>query len=434
MSYQMKKQIIVIIILFGMCGTGFSQQSNGQQALNLTLKEAQDYAVQHNINILNAGLSVSEAQKRTWEVISAGLPQVNATVSYQNMMGFKMSFAGMNIAMVPTSNFQATVSQLLLSASYWVGIKMSKIGEEMSETARQQAEHDVRQQTQSAYYTVLVVQENLKILEQNLKNIETIAKSAEDLVRVGVAEQTDADQLKVQTLTMTNAIKSLERNIELAYNLLRFQLGAEADTEIVLTQTLEELMMTKDANEMLAKEFDLNENYTVQLLDGQIELANMQVNLEKAASLPTVAAFYSYTYKIAKSTFDMSPNNVIGLQANIPIFASGQRHVRTQQAKINLEKFQNNRELISESLLMQEKQLRFNLNSAIESLELQKEAMEVSQRVFESVTRKFQQGTASSLDVTTASTSLLQSQGTYINSMMEVLSAQTELEKLLNNF
>jgi len=78
--------------------------------------------------------------------------------------------------------------------------------------------------------------------------------------------------------------------------------------------------------------------------------------------------------------------------------------------------------------------LRFNLKSAVESLELQKEAMVVSQSVFESVTRKFQHGTASSLDVTTANTSLLQAQGNYINAMMDVLSAQTELEKLLNNF
>ena len=427
------KHIILSIILFGMCEAIFSQETS-ENSLRLTLKEAQDYAVQNNRTVWNAGLSVSEAQKRTWEVISAGLPQVNATVNYQNMMGFKMSFAGINIPMVPTSNFQATVSQLLLSASYWVGIKMSKIGEEMTETLRLQAELDVKQQTQSAYYTALIVQENRTILDQNLKNIETLAKSVEDMVRIGVAEQTDADQIKVQVAAVMNGIKTIERHIELAYNLLRFQLGVDTNTEIVLTQTLEELMEAKEAHEMLSKDFDLNANYSVQLMDGQIDLANMQVSLEKATTLPTVAAFYSYTYKIAKSTFDMSPNNVIGLQANIPIFASGQRHVRTQQARIKLETANNNRELLTEGLLMQEKQLRFNLKNAVESLELQKEAMTVSQRVFESVTRKFQQGTASSLDVTTANTSLLQAQGNYINAMMEVFSAKTELEKLLNDF
>ena len=425
------KHFILSIMLFGICGTVYPQETN-EKVLRLTLKEAQDYAVQHNKTVWNAGLSVSEAQKKTWETISAGLPQVSATVSYQNMMGFSMSFAGMNISMPPTSNFQATVSQLLFNGSYWVGIKMSKMGEEMTETARLQAELDVKQQTQSAYQTILIIEENMKLLEQNLENIQTLAKKTEDMVRIGVAEQTDADRMKLQVTTMMNAIKSVERNTELAYNLLRFQLGVDADTEIVTTQTLDDLMAAKDAQETLASDFDPNTNFTVQLMDRQIDLADLNISLAKSASLPTVAAFYSYTYKIAKSTFDMSPNNVIGLQASIPIFASGQRHVKTQQAKIQLEKAQNNRELVTDQLLMQEKQLRFNLKNAIETLDLQKEAIEVSQRVYESVSRKFQQGTASSLDVTTASTNLLQAQTNYTNSMMEVFSAQTALDKLLN--
>jgi outer membrane protein TolC len=414
-------------MLLGVYGTVFSQE-----VLRLTLKEAQDYALQHNRIVWNAGLSVSEAQKKTWEVISAGLPQVSASVTYQNMMGFKMSFAGMTLALPPTSNFQATVSQLLFSASYWVGIKMSKIGEEMTETARLQTELDVKQQTQSAYHAVLITEENKKILEQNLKNIQALAKSAEDMVRVGVAEQTDADRMKLQVVTLTNAITMIERHIEMAYNLLRFHLGVSADTKIELTETLFDDCIPCRNYELQSKKFDVNTNYNMQLIDGQIDLANMRISLEKGASLPTVAAFYNYTYKIAKSTFDMSPNNVIGLQANIPIFASGQRHSRTQQAKINLEKAQNSKSLLADQLFMQEKQLRFNLENAIESLELQKEAVNVSQRVFESVSRKFQQGTASSLDVTIASSELLQAQTSYINVMMQVLAAQTELEKLLN--
>ena len=427
------KYVILSIILFGMCKAVFPQEA-GETTLRLTLKEAQDYALQNNKTVWNAGLSVSEAQKRTWEVISAGLPQVNASVDYQNMMGFKMNFAGYNIALYPTSNFQATVTQLLFNGSYWVGIRMSKIGEQMTETARLQAELDVKHQTQSAYHAILIAEENKKILEQNLKNVQTLAKNSEDMVRIGVAEQTDADRLKIQVVTMTNGITMVERHIMLAYTLLRFQLGVDADFKVELTQTLDDLMAEKSEYLPLYRTFDLNANYNVQLLDGQIDLADKQISLEKAAALPTVAAFYNYTYKIRKSTFDMSPNNVIGLQASIPIFASGQRHVRTQQAKINLEKAQNNRDLVADQLLMQYKQLRFNLENAIESFELQKVAIDVSQRVFESVSRKYQQGMASSLDVTIASSELLQAQTNYINAMMQVFTARTELEKLLNDF
>ena len=433
---QMKiqlKQLILGVMLSGVCGTVFSQ-TNSEKVLRLSLKEAQDYAVLHNRTVWNAGLSASEAQKRTWEVISAGLPQVHASVDYQNMLGFKMNFAGMNIPLEPQSNVQTTVTQLLFSASYWVGIQMSKIGEQMSETARLQAELDVKHQTQSAYHAILIAQEHKKILEQNLENMRALAQTTENMVRIGVVEQTDADRLKVQVSTMMLGMKTVERNIELAHNLLRFHLGVEAGTEIVPTQTADELMITKDVGEMLFMNFDPNANYHVQLLNGQVDLAVKQVTLERAAALPAVAAFYNYTHKITTRTFDMAPGNVIGLQVNVPIFASGQRHVRTQQAKIGLEKAKNNRDLLTDQLLMQEKQLRFNLKNAMESLELQKETIGVSQRVFESVSQKYQHGTASSIDVTIASTELLQAQTNYVHAMMQLFLAQSEWEKLLNNF
>jgi outer membrane protein TolC len=403
-----------------------------QESLQLTLKEAQEHAIVNNKNIQNAGLAVSQAQKKVWETISAGLPQVNATLDYQNMMGFKMSLMNFDIALEPTSTFQAQVTQLLFSGSYWVGIKMAKLGEEVSKTLQQQSELDIKQQTRSAYLGVLVAQENKAILEKSLADIETLAKNTADMVKVGVAEQTDADQLTVQVASVMNNIKMVERATELAYNLLRFHLGVDMNTEIILKESLNDLMSETAAQGTLATSFDLESNYNIQLLNKQMELANKQIKLEQAAILPTIAAVYNYTYKLKASNFDMTPPNVLILQAKIPIFASGQRHSKIQQAKIGLETAQNNKDLASEQLLLQEKQLRFNLKNAIETLTLQKEALGVSQRVLESITRKYRQGVASSLDVTTANTSLLQAQGNYISAMNSVITAQTDLEKLLN--
>lgn len=421
------KQLIFSIMLLSVCGIVIPQET-----LRLTLKEAQDYALQNNKTIQNSGLAVSEAQKKVWEVISAGLPQVNATLDYTNMLGFKMELFGMEIPLHPTSNLQATVTQLLFNGSYWVGIKMARIGEQVAEISRQQSELDMVQQTQSAYLSVLIVEENKKILEKNLINIEAIAKSAGDMVRAGVAEQTDADRIKIQVGAVMNGIKSVERAGEMATNLLRFHLGVSMDTEIILTETLEDIMNRKSTQEVLETTFDIDSNLTMQLMDKQIEISNKQIHLEQASILPTVALFYNYTHKIATSSFDMQPKSVLGMQASIPIFASGQRYVKIQQAKIKLESAQNSRELVSEQILMQEKMLRFNLKNAVETLEYQKETLEISQRVFESITRKYNQGVSSSLDVITANTDLLSAQSNYISAMMQVLTAQTELEKLLN--
>ncbi|MDR1667746.1 MAG: TolC family protein [Bacteroidales bacterium] len=433
------KQIISCAVAAGLGFTAYAQEPQvqpQQQApatvLQLTLKEAQEHALLHNKNIRNAGLAVSEAQRKVWESISAGLPQAKATLDYQNMMGFKMSLFGQSIPLEPTSTLQVQVTQLLFNGSYWIGVKMARIGKAISETMQLQSELDIKQQTRSAYLSILVALENKAILEKSLAEMETLAKSTADMVKIGVAEQTDADQLTVQVAAVMNSIKTVERGVELAYNLLRFHLGVDMSTSLVLKENLDGLMNENAAQGILETAFDPENNYSLQLLDKQTELAQKQVQLEQAATLPTIGVFYNYTYKLKASTFDMSPNNVIGLQASIPIFASGQRHSKIQQAKIKMETAQNSKELATEQLLLQEKQLRFNLNNAMETLHLQKETLAVSQRVLESITRKYRQGVSSSLDVTTANTSLLQAQGNYISAVNNVITAQTELEKLLN--
>ena len=431
MKIGLKGLLCCVITSFAI--TTYSQTSqNNPGVMQLSLKEAQDYALMHNKTVQNSGLAVSEAQKKVWETISAGLPQVNATLDYSNMLGFKMSLFGQSIALEPTSSLQASVTQLLFSGSYWIGVKMTRLAKDMTETMKLQSELDIKQQTQTAYLSILVAEKNKEILEKNLENIKKLAQATEDMVRTGVAEQTDADQIKVQVGAVMNGIKSVERAVELSYNLIRFHLGVEMDTKIVLKETLEDLMNGKSAQETLTTGFDINSNFNIQLMDKQIELANKQIQMEQASYLPTIAMFYNYTYKLKASTFDMTPQNVIGMQASMPIFNSGQRRAKYQQAKIKYETANNNRDLVSEQLLMQEKQLRYNLNNAIESLELQEETYNVSQRVFDSIMRKYRQGVASSLDVTTANTSLLQAQSNYISAMMNVISAQTELEKLLN--
>jgi len=43
----------------------------------------------------------------------------------------------------------------------------------------------------------------------------------------GMAEQTDVDQIRITVNQLENSRKALERNLELNYNLLRFQLGVD---------------------------------------------------------------------------------------------------------------------------------------------------------------------------------------------------------------
>jgi outer membrane protein TolC len=89
-------------------------------------------------------------------------------------------------------------------------------------------------------------------------------------------------------------------------------------------------------------------------------------------------------------------------------------------------------EMLEDQLKVQDRQLRYNLRSHFENYETQQKNIEVSQRVFDNITNKYEQGYASSMDVTNSSINLITAQSNYIQAMLELVNAQIELENLLN--
>ena len=247
-------------------------------------------------------------------------------------------------------------------------------------------------------------------------------------------EKVELDQLSVQVNSLDNAVKSAERQYEMAKNLLRVQLGVTAETELELTQPLSDFLET---NWVAETSFELSENADYQLVEVQEQITEKQIDLQRASYLPTVSGYYNFTEKLLKPAFDMSPRHMVGLQMNIPVFSSGERRAKVKQAKIDLEMARNSKALLEDQLAIQFKQLRFNLNNALESYETQQKNIEISREVYENLKRKYEQGVISGLELTTADNNYLQAESDYLASVLEVLQAQNALDTLtgqvLNN-
>jgi outer membrane protein TolC len=76
-----RKTIFALIFLMVI----WNLPSKGQEIageLKLTLKEAQDYALENNRTVLSARADVKASRMALWETISAGLPQIEASGSF----------------------------------------------------------------------------------------------------------------------------------------------------------------------------------------------------------------------------------------------------------------------------------------------------------------------------------------------------------------
>ena len=116
----------------------------------------------------------------------------------------------------------------------------------------------------------------------------------------------------------------------------------------------------------------------------------------------------------------------------MPLWSSGKRAAAVVEKKIALEEAKNTLSETTDNLEIQYRQLCFDLTNAYETYLNEKDNIEVAQRVFNSSTEKFKWGAASNLELTNASNDLINAQSTYVQAMLELINAQSELEEFLN--
>jgi outer membrane protein len=412
---------------------------NGQEKLSLSLEEARKHAIEYNKTVKNADLAIDESRKKINEVLSAGLPQADVAIDYSNFLGAEMEFSfqeglpPQKIPFNPTSNLNLTVSQLIFNGGYIVGLQSARLYKELTETSYLKTEQDIREQVTKSYYNALVSEMTIGILLKNLDNTKEIFEKTKTMVSVGMAEKLDVDQFEVQLASLENALKSAGRQKELSYNLLRFQLGIAVDTPIELTDSLNGLLQEFRFGLLTENDFSLQDNIDYRLMLTQEKLSEKQVSLNKMNYLPTLTGFYRYTNKILKPRFDLSPQNVVGLNLSIPILSSGMRNAQLSQARIQYETTLNNKELLTDQLLLQVKQSRFNLATAMEQYENRKRNVDVAYSIYENYRLKFEQGVASSLDLTISNNNYLQAESDYLMAIISLFDAQLTLQKLMNS-
>ena len=425
-------------------GASQAGENAAPKLLSLSLKEAQDYAVGSNRTLKNASLAVQEAYAQRWQTIASMLPSADASYAYNDYFGYtsilsmKNPFTGEQmetpISMPNVGAFTVTAA-VGINGQAIVGALLNNVAIEMKKIALEKSESELRSSITSSYVSVLALRSISNLLDSSLNNIENLERMTQDAVNVGTAEQTAADQIHVRVNTLKNSINVQKRNIELATNSLKVLLDVPVETELVLTESIDQVLSPERVLNLLSQNFAVENNLNYQLLSKQVELAKRNVHMAGWAYGPTVALAYNYTNQqyYGEGGMRMTPPNVVQVSVKMPLWSSGKRAAGVVEKKIALEEAKNTLSETTDNLSIQYRQLCFNLTNAYETYMNEKENIEVTQRVFHSTTEKFKWGAASNLELTNASNDLINAQSTYVQAMLSLVNAQAELEEFLNN-
>lgn len=446
-------------------------QVSAQQSF--TLDQCIDYALTNSINAQNAILDQEIAAAKVKETIGLGLPQISVDASivhnpklarffttYTGAGGFVgdlSSVPGIQVGdVIAAKNFfqlqssggaSVTANQLIFNGSYLVGLQASSTYKELATKTANQTREQIIQQVMKAYYGVLINKERIGLFASNIARVDSLLRNTKALFENGFAESIDVDRIQV-TLNNLKAEQNKFLNLnELGVELLKFQMNYPMDQPLEVVGNINEVQV--DPNLDSYKEgWDYKNRPDYQVLETNRKLQALNVKNQNATFMPSLNAFATLGYSTqspqigglfktnsnVKDEGGLGPDkwynySQVGVSLRVPIFSGFQRHYKLQQEKITLQKVDNGFRSLKNGIDLEIKQVSLMFQNAIETLNTQRDNMQLASKVAKVTKIKYEQGVGSNIEVIDAENSLRQAQTNFYGAMFDAMITKVDLDK-----
>ena len=454
--YQMRKYL-TIILLTGFLTETFSQGTGGP--LKLSLLQAQDYAIENNNSVRTAKIDVDIMAKQVKEAIAYGLPQLSVAANYQHQFVIpEFSFGAyldpnalpdegfltkndildaykqsptVPLGVPDNTNIDFTLSQLIFSGEYLVGLQASRVVRQMTEKTLIRTIDVTKETVSNSYFMVLILGESSKVLKESLTTMDKTYNESVKMNEQGFNEETDVDQIKVSKSNLERLIASIEAQRDISVKLLKFQMGMEFSREIELTDSIPFLIDRGKMQYMTSPDYNVKQSIDYQILNDQVNVSSLLLKRAQSAWFPTISGFYRRHEQTNQPQFNFAVKDLVGVSLNFPIFTSGQRTAKISQARFSLEKTTANRNNAEQGLLLDFESALRAYQTAYNNFITNSENIVLSKRIYQKSIIKFQEGVSTSFELSQNQSQYLTSESNYYNSVLTLLNAKAKLDRLL---
>ena len=442
-------KVFIFLALVLIATTGYSQN---EEKYNFTLEQAITFALDSNYTAINSRRDIAIAIKRKWETTAAGLPQLDANISYNNNLkqpvtllpgeiigGDPGTFMPVTFGTKESASATATLTQLIFDGSYLVGLQAAKTFLDYSENFDEKVQLEVRKGVINAYGSVLLSEELVSIFELNKINLEKNLVETRAIYENGFTEEESVEQLEITLINIETQLRNSRRTLIIAQQMLNLAIGIDVESDVTLSENLDDLTQSNINLGFLEETINIEDNIDYKIAYNFTEQRDLEVKLEKSYSIPNLSAFLNYGTAANSESFTFLnseqvwyQSSLLGVNMNIPIVSSGMRSARTQQAKIALEQAETQLTETYQRVLLEINTAKNNYRFAIENYNDNKKNLDLSERIEAKNQVKFTEGLATSFDLRLAQIQLYTAQQNYFESMLRVITTKVDLETVLN--
>lgn len=427
-------------LVFVLISTFLSSKTFGQV---YSLKQLLQIADTANPSVRNAKLDIEINGKQKNAYLAARFPKITATGDYRyNALipgqVVPAAFFGGQPGTYSTVKFGVPynlgntiqLSQIIYNSQLNYGLAALDINKKIVDLQLKLTQDEIKYQIASAYFNLQALNKQKSFIDSNIQNLDKLISNMNAMVKQGLLTPLEIDKLTLNKLSLENAIQNIHSTKQQVEDALCILTGIPVQNRIsVLSDELIEKTILVDTTTIYRPQLDLLE-------------AQKQMNFEenkgnKMAYLPNLSFYAAYNY-----TYNLKPEDnfrtgiesaFVGLRLDWTLFDGLEKNYKQKMNVINREKLENQEVYLKQQLEQTTINARREIDNQSNALRLNKNQLELAQKVYRQTENLFKQGTISTNDLIQADNGVQQAQSNIINTYIKLRQAEIQYLKSIGN-
>jgi outer membrane protein len=420
----MNIKILLAVLVFS-TRQGIAQTAP-EKVNKFSVAQALEYSKQHSVEIQNALLDIKIQEQTNRDVTSIALPQISSNAWMTDYLVIPTTLIPGEIAGQPVGTFVPVrfgtkwnsgigfnFKQMLFDGQVFIALKARDGTMELSRKIAALTEEKIRENIYKIYYQLVISKTQVQLLDANIERLEKLHRDIQIMYDNGFTEKLDIDKISVQQTNLQSEKVSFNNTIQNGYLALKILMGLPVKDSLVLTDSISEDQVKQGILEN-SNDYKYSDRKDFQILEVTNRLNALNVRRYKLSQYPSLALVGN-----------------AGLQLNIPIFNGFSLRAKTEQARLELKKTQNQAEALKNSIDGQVNIARNNFATAISNMDFQRKNMALAEQVYDQTKKKYEIGTASTTDINNVQVDLKAAQTNFLTALYGAVIAKIDFFKAI---
>lgn len=456
---------IAFAVLFLTGAIAFGQESAPQQTHSLTAQQAVDYALKNNVQVKNSLLGIQLQEETNRQITAAAFPHLNGSVTttyntniatqiipnfispstYQVLinegvkngngapitMPHDFGFIAAQFGTKFSANAAISLSQLLFDGQVFVGLQARNAAMQLADKTAALTAEIIKANVLKIYYQLVVSRTQIELLDSTIAFAQKNLQDTKVLYANGFREKLDIDRVAVQLANLQTERNKVMALVSNGYYGLKVLMGMPVQDQLLLTDIITPELI-KDG--LLANgTYQYSDRKEFQVADLGRKLGEYNIRRYKLSQIPTISLNTVYAKNAQRNTWNFLTTNQkwftisnINLGLTLPLFNGFITKSKITQSKIELQRTLNEIEGLKRTIDNEVAVAKNNFESAVSRMDFQQKNLELAQKVYQQIKKKYEMGLGSQTEINLAQNEWKAAQANYTAALSEAIIARID--------